>query len=219
MNTKIQTLIAVSILSVATVACTAVPDRSSAAVSYGVCGDRFSPGHGLELSIARDLHQQGRSRSALAHLEVLSLPYPDAKLLQADALRLTGKLDASDEIYQGLSTSCLSASAYRGRALNAVERKQVRQALALMTQARQASPTDADIRNDLGYLMMLDGNPTAAAEEFLTALELNQNHANAAQNLVLLYLQRGQQADAYRAAETYGVHAASLSALANTIER
>lgn len=189
----------------------------TAGVSYGACGDRLLTGHGLELSIASDLLQQGKPRSALAHLEELAFPYPDARILQADALRQIGNLDASDRYYMALEGSCLAAQAYRGRALNAVERRQLRQALVLMAEARQAAPTDPDIRNDLGYLMLLDGNHSAAEEELLTALELNQNHANAAQNLVLLYLHRGQAERAMQAARTYGVPAASLAAMTDSI--
>jgi len=192
-------------------------NSQTAGVSYGACGDRLSPGHGLELSIATDLLQQGKPRSALAHLEELAFPYPDARILQADALRQIGNLDASDQYYKELEGSCLAAKAYRGRALNAVERRQLRQALLLMAEARQAAPTDADIRNDLGYLMLLDGNHSAAEEELLTALELNQAHINAAQNLVLLYLHRGQHDQAYRAARAYGIPESSLSALAENV--
>ena len=197
-------------------ACQVAP-MNTATATRGICGDRFTPGHGLELSVARDLYQQGRSRSALAHLEALAFPYPEARLLQADALRHIGNLEASDQLYIGLQDSCLAANAYRGRALNAVQRKQVPRALGLMMQARQAAPTDADIRNDLGYLMMLDGNHSAAEEELLTALELNQQHANAAQNLVLLYLHWGQQDKAYRAAQIYRIPTATLAALAENI--
>src|SRR5690606_18926422 len=110
-----------------------------------------------------------KPRSALAHLEALAFSYPDARILQADALRQTGNLDASDRYYKELEDSCLAAKAYRGRALNAVERRQIRQALALMTEARRIAPTDPDIRNDLGYLMLLDGNHSVAEEELLTA--------------------------------------------------
>lgn len=183
----------------------------------GSCGDRFAVGEGLELSVARDLHQQGRSRSALAHLEALALSYPDAILLQADALRSIGDFARSNELYQQLTETCLASSAHRGLALNAFEARQLPSALRLMTLARYEAPTDADIRNDLGYLMMLDGNHTAAEEELLTALELDAAHRNAAQNLVMLYFHRGLQDRAYRTARIYGLQDSTVLALSENV--
>src|SRR5690554_817520 len=181
--------------------------------ALGVCGESYPMGTGLELAVVADYFEQQRYRSALAHLEELSLDYVDARIMQADALRAIGELDASNRIYLQLVSSCLTARAYQGLALNAFETRDQQLALRYMTQARHARPTDAGIRNDLGYLLLIDRQYGESEQEFLTALELDRWHAAAAQNLALLYLHQGQLSRAERIAETYCIRPAAFNAL------
>lgn len=185
--------------------------------SMGVCGERYPMAVGLELAVVADYFEQQRYRSALAHLEELDLEHVDARIMQADALRAIGDLDGSNRVYMQLVSSCLTARAYQGLALNAFEIRDVQLALRYMAQARRARPTDASIRNDLGYLLLLDGQYREAEQELLTALELDRRHSSAAQNLALLYLHRGDQAQAERIAETYSIRSAAFAALRDRV--
>ncbi|MCK2183434.1 tetratricopeptide repeat protein [Halomonas getboli] len=171
----------------------------------GPCGEHYSADIGLRLDMIRQQMEQGRSRSALAHLDESGFDYAEAALMRGDALRDVGRRDESDAVYETLAGGCLAADAFHGMARNAVVRGDRQQALVLMRQARDARPTDADIRNDLGYLLMLEGEPQQAREELLTALELGGAGQRAASNLVMLMMQQGRVVEAERLARRYDV--------------
>ncbi|MFG6136789.1 tetratricopeptide repeat protein [Halomonas sp. B23F22_10] len=169
----------------------------------GPCGERYSADVGLRIDMIRQQMEDGRSRSALAHLEESGFDYAETTLMKGDALRDAGRRDESDAVYETLATGCLAADAYQGMARNAVARGDRHEALLLMQEARGARPTDADIRNDLGYLLLLEGQHRRAREELLTALELGGAGRRAASNLVLLMMQEGRVVEAERLARRY----------------
>ncbi|KGE77992.1 hypothetical protein CVH10_02575 [Halomonas sp. ND22Bw] len=169
----------------------------------GPCGERYSADIGLRMDMIRQQMEDGRSRSALAHLDESGFDYAEAALMRGDALRDVGRRDQSDAVYETLAGGCLAADAFHGMARNAVARGDREQALVLMRQARDARPTDAEIRNDLGYLLMLEGKPKPAREELLTALELGGTGRRAASNLVMLMMQEGRVVEAERLARRY----------------
>ncbi|MDR5888131.1 MULTISPECIES: tetratricopeptide repeat protein [Halomonas] len=169
----------------------------------GPCGERYSADTGLRMDMIRQQMEDGRSRSALAHLDESGFDYAEAALMRGDALRDVGRRDQSDAVYETLAGGCLAADAFHGMARNAVARGDREQALVLMRQARDARPTDAEIRNDLGYLLMLEGKPKPAREELLTALELGGTGRRAASNLVMLMMQEGRVVEAERLARRY----------------
>lgn len=169
----------------------------------GPCGERYSADIGLRMDMIRQQMEDGRSRSALAHLDESGFDYAEAALMRGDALRDVGRRDRSDAVYETLAGGCLAADAFHGMARNAVARGDRDQALVLMRQARDARPTDAEIRNDLGYLLILEGKPKPAREELLTALELGGTGRRAASNLVMLMMQEGRVVEAERLARRY----------------
>lgn len=169
----------------------------------GPCGERYSADIGLRMDMIRQQMEDGRSRSALAHLDESGFDYAEAALMRGDALRDVGRRDQSDAVYETLAGGCLAADAFHGMARNAVARGDRDQALVLMRQARDARPTDAEIRNDLGYLLILEGKPKPAREELLTALELGGTGRRAASNLVMLMMQEGRVVEAERLARRY----------------
>jgi len=179
----------------------------------GRCGDPISPSDGLVLDLASEHYQAGRARSALAHLESVEVNVPDFRLLQADALSVTGQVREADKVYEGLINSCLSASAYHGLALNAVKRLALDDVDRYMVLARQLDPVNPDIRNDNGYRLMLKGQYAQAEQEFFTALEINQNQVESAQNLILLYLLTNREAEAEQIARRYQVSPDIVQAL------
>lgn len=179
----------------------------------GACGEHYSAEVGLQVDMIRQQLEQGRPRAALAHLEARDFGHAETLLMRGDALRAVGRHDAADVVYQTLATGCLAAEAYQGMARNAVARGERREALLLMQEARRARPTDPAIRNDLGYLLLLEGQHHAAREELLTALELGGDGRRAASNLVMLLMQEGRTAEAERAAARHGVDAALVERL------
>lgn len=179
----------------------------------GPCGEPYPERVGMQLSMIRQQLEEERPRSALAELEALAYDYPEARLLQAEALREIGHLEGSSLLYRGLVESCLAADALRGLGRNAFEQQRHDDALGYMRLARRADPADPRIRNDLGYLLMLRGHHGAAIEEFMTALELDNDLGSAASNLVLALLRDGQPHRAEAAARYYGVAPAALAAM------
>lgn len=179
--------------------------NSSRTQRSGRCGDAITPSEGLVLDLAYEHYNDGRARSALAHLESVKATAPDFRLLQADALSATGQVHEADKVYEALLHSCLSASAYHGLALNAVKRSDFDDVDRYMGMARQLDPVNADIRNDNGYRLMLNGNYAQAEHEFHTALEINQQQSESAHNLILLYLLTNRASEAEQIAQQYQV--------------
>ncbi|MDR5867051.1 tetratricopeptide repeat protein [Halomonas koreensis] len=179
----------------------------------GPCGERYPAEVGLRIDMIRQQLEQGRPRSALAHLQQADFGRAESVLMRGDALRAIGRRDEADAVYETLATGCLAADAYQGMARNAAARGDRREAILLMREARHARPTDPGIRNDLGYLLLLEGHRRQAREELLTALELGDVGQRAASNLVVLLMQEGRSAEAERLADRYGVDAALVERL------
>lgn len=179
--------------------------RPEGAPQARACGEQVSGELGVELSMVRRLLDDGRPRSALAHLEALSTDLPEALLMEADAFRQIGRSADSRHRYEQLQDSCLQADAGRGLALLAFHEGRHEYAILLMQEARKARPTDGRIRNDLGYLLLLDGQDVAAEEQFRTALELDDGADQAASNLVLVLLQQRRRAEAGQVARRHGI--------------
>ena len=185
--------------------------------SSGPCGRRYAADIGVELSLIERMLDDGKPRSAAAHLEAGDYGLPIAWRLEGDARRAIGDVEGSNRAYEALLGTCLVADGYRGLARNAFRAGRHDQAMTLMRQARESRPIDPRIRNDLGYLLLLAGESQQAAEEFRTALELDPSHQQAAANLVLALRLSGQAAQAERTARRLGVDARLLAAPPRTI--
>ncbi|XKE44031.1 tetratricopeptide repeat protein [Halomonas organivorans] len=202
------------LLLLALTGCAGVTERLPAMTAFepreethvqGPCGERYPAEIGLRIDMIRQQLERGRPRAALAHLEEGGFDRAETTLMRGDALRAIGRHDDADAVYETLATGCLAGEAYHGMARNAVARGDREEAILLMQEARRARPTDPDIRNDLGYLLILQGRRQAAREELLTALELGGARRRAASNLVMLLMQEGETLEAQRLAERYGV--------------
>lgn len=199
----------------------ATANEGDSTTRRGACGEPMSATTGMQITLIRQMLDDDKPRAALAHLDSLSLEATGAdlaepRLLRGEALRRTGKRDAADRIYDSLTATCLAADAWRGIARNQAARGDMATALASMRKARESRPIDAAIRNDLGYLHLLEGQPRQAEEEFLTALELSPNYARAARNLVMALYAQGNARQATRIAERYGIGQDDLELLRQT---
>ncbi|TDF79663.1 tetratricopeptide repeat protein [Pseudomonas sp. H9] len=149
----------------------------------------------LALSMADEMLSEGRPHASLAHLEALPADMAQVRLRKAKVLRLLGRSEA-EPLYRSLLGGCLAAEAEHGLGQLSAARGDNLQAQRHLLRAVRLAPTDEKIRNDLGVVYLNQGNVEQARFEFLTAIELKDNNALAAVNLVslLLYQDKWQQA-------------------------
>lgn len=168
----------------------------------------------VHLELVQKIAASGRHHAALAHLDALPpgvTASPHARLLRADVLRQVGKLDASADVYGELVRGPLAGLARRGLGLIAAQRGDLARALVELESARRTAPTDARVRNDYGYALLLDGQVEAASDEIATAMELDLADERCAANLVLLLSATGRSEAGIRLAQQRGISAATLA--------
>ncbi|MCK2042149.1 hypothetical protein KZO83_05555 [Chromohalobacter sp. TMW 2.2308] len=199
----------------------AAPQQDEGDTRRGACGEEMTATTGMQISLIRQMLNDDKPRAALAHLDDLSLDanrgsLAEPRLLRGEALRKTGKRDRADEVYATLTETCLAADAWRGIARNQAARGELETALNSMQRAREARPIDAAIRNDLGYLHLLEGQPRQAEDEFLTALELSPGYSRAARNLVMALYAQNNDRQAEGIAQRYGIDQEDMALLRQT---
>ncbi|WP_280569031.1 tetratricopeptide repeat protein [Chromohalobacter sp. 296-RDG] len=199
----------------------AAPEEEEGDTRRGACGAEMTATAGMQISLIRQMLNDDKPRAALAHLDDLSLDtdrdaLAEPRLLRGEALRDTGQRDKADAVYETLTETCLAADAWRGIARNQAARGKLETALDSMQRAREARPIDAAIRNDLGYLRLLQGQPRQAENEFLTALELSPDYARAARNLVMALYAQNNDRQAEGVAQRYGIDQEEVALLRQT---
>jgi len=98
---------------------------------------------GTYLDLIRRMQKQGAYYASLAHIEAFRQRHGDSpalRLLQADALRHTGQLDAAGTLYDGLTRGEQAAAAWHGLGLIAAQRDQDAVAEAALARAAQLTP-------------------------------------------------------------------------------
>lgn len=178
-----------------------------------VCEDKVSAIEGTRLTAIEQLLDDDKPYAALAQLDGNAAPGLRARYLRAESLRRVGQFDAAQMAYQSLLGTCLKGQAHHGWGLMAARQGQLQTALTHLRQARTALPTDARVRNDLGYALLLANELPDARTEFLTALDLQPGDARAARNLVVLAFRQGQDAQAEKLARRFGLDAGLIAAL------
>lgn len=174
-------------------ACSQTP--TTVAQSVGACGEEFSPTTGLQFSAAQQAFESQQYFSALALLQEIKGGYITKDSLEADAYLKTQQWDKAQQIYIMLLTTCLKGKAAHGLGLIASYKSQYPEAYQWLSLAVSIEPSQSNIRNDYGFILLLTGNNDEARNEFLTALELNPRNQVAAKNLwMLLHRTERQQA-------------------------
>ena len=87
-------------------------------------------------------------------------------------------------------------------ARKAVDAKDFKAAVGLLTQAAQETPKDADVENLLGYSYRKLGQYDKAMEHYQTALKLDPGHRGAHEYMGELYLETNRLADAEKELQT-----------------
>ncbi|MBW2939489.1 hypothetical protein [Zhongshania aquimaris] len=162
-----------------------------------------------EESVTLDLIEQQVSEkqyySALAYLEKAPDSSPRVLRLRAEAQRNTGMLDEAYTSYRNLSLTCMAAFGHAGMAKILATRGDIPQAHQQMLKARRLAPSNADIRNDYGFILLAHKNFKGAQREFMTALQLQPGHPVAIRNMVMSLILDGDSRTALRMAKNNGI--------------
>ncbi len=169
-NDQDQTSLRASALRAAAVACKEEPSPT----------DNVALG-GIEQTLRND-----KAHAALAQLDALGNTLPQAQLLKAEALRRIGRTTESKKHYERLLNSCLAGQAHHGLGLLLTATGEPIKSLSHLQSARDLLPTDASIRNDLGYAFLLRRDMEAARFELMTSVQLSPDLIKARHNLYLL---------------------------------
>ena len=201
----------------ALVACVADPHRSPSDVP----AEKLDPqtvqakSAQIHLDLIRDMIANGQYYAALAYLQDAKQHGNDdveVRLLEADTRRHLGQNTEAEALYRRLLGGPVAGPAYHGLGMLYVK-SNLGFAIANMRRAAQISPTDPDIRNDLGRALMEAGRYNEAMPELSTAAELAPNAVKSRKNLIVLMLVTGDEARALAVAQQSGVTPADLQKL------
>lgn len=181
--------------------CVAVPDSADEAA---LRERRNKPE--VHASLVEAMLSQGQNHAALAHIEELErkgqTDSEQLRYLRAQAEYKLGDFAAAQDNFIQLLQSGFAAQAWHGLGLISA-RSDLRLAVQQLNRAVSARPTDARIRNDLGYTLMQAGRLTEARHHLATATELDANAVQAKSNLVLSFLVDAQDARARALASSF----------------
>lgn len=150
----------------------------------------------LHGELVRDMLAEGHNHAALAHLQELERQQgslnDDQRLLRAEAYYRIGETSAALADYHILTEGKKAGQAWHG--IGRIETPtDLRTALQAFNEALKRRPTDAAIRNDLGYALLIAGRATDACRHLYTAYELAPQQSRIVANLVLCEALRGDQ--------------------------
>lgn len=171
----------------------------------------------IHVDLIRKMLDQGQYYAALAHTQAQVRETGNSdelRLLEAQARQKLGQRAEAQSIYRDLLKTKYAPEAYHGLGLSNVD-TDLPTAVWQMQQAVQRRPTDAEMRNDLGYALMMAGRNTEALPELATAVELEAGtgSAKARTNLVLLMLVTGDEASVHRLVQQSGMSDETLAGL------
>lgn len=186
-------------------ACAIVPDTAEEAAL------RERPDRpGVHADLVRGMLQQGQYYAALAHVEELERSRRGSDhellLLRAAALYQLDEIPAARQAYQELLRTEYAGQAHHGLAL-ILARDQLGAAVTHFNSAVALLPTDPQIRNDLGYTLLLAGRLTEARHHLATAAELAPGSDTAKSNLVLAEFLADRPQQARLLAQRHGIPA------------
>lgn len=162
-------------------------------------GSASADSAGTYLKLINRMQRDGLWFASLAHIDALEQRWsasPDSMRMRADALRQTGQADESRKLYGKLMGTPLEAAGYRGLGLLAGNAGNYPQAVRMLEQAQQRTPTDAVLLSDLGYAQMRAGRLAQARLPLMQALQLASDNTQVQVNAALYLQSSGQTAQA-----------------------
>lgn len=171
----------------------------------------------VHTDLIRNMLAQEQYYAAIAHIQAQARETggsDELRVLEAQARRRLGQTAQAQAIYRELLKTKYAAEAYHGLGLTN-SATDLRTAVWQLQQAVQRRPTDAEMRNDLGYALMIAGRHAEALPELATAVELEagKGGVKARNNLVLLMLVSGDEASVNRLVQQSGMSAEILAGL------
>lgn len=160
--------------------------RQNSANRPELCKDDISPADNVALTGIAQAIREDKAHAALAQLDALKLQTPRARLLRADASRKVGRSNDARSLYQALLGSCVRGQAHHGMGLLLAGLHEDADSLKHLQLARELMPTEAQVRNDLGYALLLRRDLVGARYEFMTAMELAPDFTKPKHNLYMI---------------------------------
>lgn len=165
----------------------------------------------LHGELIRDMLTQDRNHAALAHLEELERQQGkltnDQRMLRAEALYRLNEVASARVEYEFLTKTRLAGQAWHG--IGRLETPHdLRAALVAFNKAVSLRPTDAAVRNDLGYALLLAGRAEDACRHLYTAHELAPQQQRVVGNLLLCEALRGNSREQERLLQVHGFNPA-----------
>lgn len=197
MNSKLIT----STILIALLSSACASTQNKQASNQHSCAATLSQAENMKLDMVEQSINKGQYYSALAYLENDDTSSPKALWLTAEGQRKTGLLDEAYESYRALSLTCMTAFGHAGMAKILATRGDLPQAHQQMLTARKLAPTNADIRNDYGFILLAHRQFKDAQREFMTALQLAPGHSVAVRNMVMSLILDGDTKTAVQMAK------------------
>ena len=172
-------------------------------------------GRALHDDLIREMLAQKKYYAALAHVQQQQAQTgdtPQLRWLEAEARRNLGQYQVAEELYKSLLSTPYVAEGRHGLGL-LYSRVDLRAAVWQLQQAVQRRPTDAEMRNDLGYALMVAGRFNEALPQLATAAELDPDGSRSRNNLIVLLLLTHDEAGAKRVAAESGISADAMAGL------
>lgn len=170
----------------------------------------------LHAELVQEMIASGRYYAALAHLEEQERqrgPSDQIRYLRADTLGRLGRHDEAQAIYRDLLNSSFAAEANHGIGLYHQQNNNDSQALSHFKEAVRLKPTDAEMRNDLGYALLLNGDKAGTRLHLATAYELSSGAARYRNNYIMALLWMGDEKAARGVAEMAEVDGKTMANL------
>ncbi|WP_019625166.1 hypothetical protein [Thioalkalivibrio sp. ALJT] len=183
------------------------------------CASDLGTEERLALQVAEEQAREGRWFAALAELDALGVEHDEVVLARGQILSRIGHADARDAFRQVKDEPCHRGPAHHGLGILALREANYALAEEHLHQARVAMPNMSVVRNDYGFVLMLLEKDEDAEFEFRTALELDAGRSQALENLMLLYLSRGETRSMDELVREYGANAEMVARLNERVER
>ncbi|MBO9469460.1 hypothetical protein J7355_05060 [Endozoicomonas sp. G2_2] len=156
----------------------------------------------LYTDLIRQLISQDRLYAALAHLQAREQEFgvtDELRLLRADILRKMDDLGGARRLYEQLLDTPYVGQAHHGLGL-IIARDDLAAGEVHLQKAVALVPTDARMRNDLGYAKLRQGQLAQARLQLATAYQLDEANELNRNNYILLLLAEGNDRKAARIA-------------------
>ncbi len=177
--------------------------------------DTEKSGRAVYADVITALIDQEQYYAALAHIQQQQRQQGNTdqlRFLEAEALRHLGQSSEAEKLYKQLLRSSFAAQSHRGLGLLYAPRD-INAAVQHLREAVQREPTNAGMRNDLGYALMSGGRYREALTEIATAVELEPGLDKARNNLIVLLILSRDEAGVKRVAAAGSVNDKSLASL------